>query len=94
MSVLMYGSVIGASINLILLGLLLYVYGTTYAKLRTGFTLGLLVFASLFLFQNAVTLYSYTTMMSFYVAGVDLHVAIFTWAQTAGLGILVATTWQ
>lgn len=94
MSELMYGSIVGASINLLLLGVLLYVYATTYAKFRTGFTLGLLIFAGLFLFQNAVTLYSYSTMMSYYAAAVDLHVAIFTWAQTAGLGILVATTWK
>lgn len=94
MSLLMYGSVAGAVINLALVGVLLYVYGTSYRKMRTGFTLGLMVFAAFFLVQNVITLYSYTSMMSYYAAGVDLHVALFTWAQTAGLGVLVATTWK
>ncbi len=44
--------------------------------------------------QNGIVIYSYVTMMSYYAAGVDLHVALFTWAQTAGLGILVITTWK
>lgn len=94
MSLLMYGSVAGAALNLVLVGLLLFVYASSYRKLRTGFTLGLLVFAGFFLVQNLITLFSYVTMMSYYVAGVDLHVALFTWAQTAGLGVLVFTTWK
>ncbi len=94
MSLLMYGSVAGAAVNLVLIGTLLYVYGSTYRKMRTGFTLGLLIFAALFMLQNGIVIYSYVTMMSYYAAGVDLHVALFTWAQTAGLGILVITTWK
>ncbi len=94
MSMLMYASVAGASLNIALLVLLLLVYGTTYSKMRTRFTLGLLIFALLFLTQNAITLFSYVTMMSFYAEAVDMHVALFTWAQTAGLAILLVTTWK
>ncbi|MFQ6013062.1 MAG: hypothetical protein ACE5LS_05405 [Thermoplasmata archaeon] len=94
MSMLMYVSIGGAVANLLFVGALLYVYGTTYQRMRTGFTLGLLVFAGLFLLQNAVTLFSYLTSMSIYAAGVDLHVALFTWTQTLGLGVLLATTWR
>ncbi len=94
MSLLMYGSVGGAIVNLVLVGLLLFAYSSSYRQMRTGFTLGLLVFALFFLVQNLITLFSYVTMMSYYAAGVDLHVALFTWAQTAGLGVLVATTWK
>lgn len=94
MGVLMWASVAGAAGNLLLLGLLLYVYGTNYRRMRTAFTLGLVVFAALFLFQNVVTLYSYLTMMPLYASGVEGHVALFTWAQTVGLGALLAATWQ
>lgn len=94
MSELMYASVAGAAANLAFLGLLLYVYGTTYRQMRTSFTLGLLVFAALFLIQNLVTLWSYLTMMSLYASGVEMHVAVFTWAQTLGLGALLVTTWK
>ncbi len=94
MSFLMYASIAGAAANLVLLGLLSYVYGSTYRQLRTGFTLGLLVFAGLFVVQNAITLFSYLTAMPIYAAGVDLHVALFTWAQTVGLGVLLGTTWK
>lgn len=90
----MYVSIIGASANILFVGVLLYVYATSYQRMRTGFTLGLLVFAALFLLHNAITLYSYVTMMPIYAAGVDLQVAAFTWVQTVGLGVLLLTTWQ
>jgi hypothetical protein len=94
MSLLMYASVVGAAANLVFVGLLLYVYGTTYKKMKTGFTLGLIIFATLFLIQNIITLFSYLTMMSLYASGVELHVTLFTWTQTIGLGVLLATTWK
>lgn len=94
MTMLMYASVAGAGLNLAILGLLAFVYATSYRQIRTGFTLGLLVFAGLFVVQNAVTLWSYLTMMSYYAAGVELHVAVFTWAQTVGLAVLAYVTWQ
>ncbi|MFQ5553428.1 MAG: hypothetical protein ACE5EW_06890 [Thermoplasmata archaeon] len=94
MSTLMYASVVGAAANLLIVGALLYVYGSSYQKMRTSFTLGLLVFAGLFLLQNAITLFSFITMMPIYAAGVDLQVALFTWVQTVGLGALVVTTWR
>jgi hypothetical protein len=94
MSTLMYVSVVGAAANLLFVGALLFVYGTSYQKMRTGFTLGLLVFAALFLLHNAITLYSFITMMPIYAAGLDLQVTLFTWVQTVGLGVLVVTTWR
>ncbi|MEE9173765.1 MAG: hypothetical protein V3U30_02175 [Thermoplasmata archaeon] len=94
MSTLMYVSIIGAAANILFVGALLYVYGTSYQKMRTGFTLGLLVFAALFLLHNAITLFSFVTMMPIYAAGVDLQVALFTWVQTVGLGVLLVTTWR
>ncbi len=94
MGYLMYVSIAGAAANLALIGLLLFIYGTSYQKIRTSFTLGLMVFAALFLIQNSVTLYSYLTMMPLYAAGLELHVALFTLAQTVGLGALVVTTWK
>ncbi len=90
----MYASVGGAAANLVLVTLLLYIYGTTYRKMKTGFTLGLALFAGLFLIQNAVTLYSYLTMMPIYAASVELHVTLFTVTQTVGLGVLLGTTWK
>jgi hypothetical protein len=94
MSTLMYVSIIGAGANLLFVGALLYVYGTSYKNMRTGFTLGLLVFAALFLLHNAITLFSFVTMMPIYAAGVDLQVALFTLVQTVGLGVLLVTTWR
>ncbi len=94
MSTLMYASVVGAAANILFVGVLLYVYGSSYQKMRTGFTLGLLTFAALFLLHNAITLYSFVTMMPIYAAGVDLQVATFTWVQTVGLGVLLVTNWR
>ncbi len=94
MSTLMYVSVVCAAAKILFVGAMLYVYGNSYQKMRTGFTLGLLVFAALFLLHNAITLFSFVTMMPIYAAGVDLQVALFTWVQTVGLGVLLVTTWR
>jgi hypothetical protein len=90
----LYLSIVGAAANIVIVILLLYVYGSTYRKMKTSFTLGLLVFAALFLVHNFITLFSYLTRMSFYASGLEDHVAIFTWAQTIGLGALLITSWK
>ena len=79
--------------TLLLLGLL-YVYSKNLKRIKSKFTIGLFIFAVLFLLQNLVSLYFYLTMMEYYAPQVETHVFIFTLLQTIGFGILLKITWE
>jgi uncharacterized membrane-anchored protein len=76
-------------VNVLLLLGLLVVYGSSYKKVRAEFTAGLIFFASLFLAQNLIALYSYITMFMYFAADVHGLVLAITVAQTAGLAVLL-----
>lgn len=73
---------------LLLLGLI-WIYGSSFRKIRAEFTAGLLFFAALFLAQNLMALYSYVTMFMYFASGVGPFVLMITIAQTAGLAVLL-----
>ena len=94
MAMLMALTTILTSLSAIILAALLYVYIKNLRKIKSNFTLGLLIFALLFLIQNIVSLYFYLTMMDYYVLAVELHVFIFTLLQTIGFAVLLKLTWE
>jgi hypothetical protein len=75
--------------NILLLAAIIYVYGTTYWKLRAAFTAGLLFFASFFLIQNVVAVYSYLVMSDFYAPSIIPFVLVMNLTQFIGLLILL-----
>ena len=79
--------------TIFLLGLL-YVYSKNLKKIKSRFTIGLLIFALLFLFQNLISLYYYITMMKYYAPEVEVHVFILTLLQAIGFLILLIITWE
>ena len=79
--------------TLLLLGLL-YVYYRNLKSAKSKFTIGLFIFAALFLIQNLVSLYYFITMMGYYAPEVEMHVFILTLLQTFGFGILLKITWD
>ena len=81
-------------VSIVMLLLLIYVYCKSLKKIKSSFTVGLLIFAVLFLVQNIVSIYYYLTMMDYYVPAVEKHVFIFTLLQTVGFGILLKITWE
>ena len=81
-------------LSTVILFLLIYVYYKNLKKIKSGFTMGLMIFALLFLIQNLVSLYYYITMMDYYVPEVEMHVFIFTLLQAIGFGILLKITWE
>jgi hypothetical protein len=83
-----------SAINILLVLSLLYVYIRNYAKVKSDFTLGLGLFALLFLVHNAVALYYHLTMMPLYVAGVETYALIFSGLQTAAFLVLNWITWK
>jgi len=80
-----------SAINVLLLIGLLWIYATSFRKIRAEFTAGLLFFAALFLVQNLISLYSFLSMFMYYAPGVTWIVLTITVAQTAGLGVILWT---
>jgi hypothetical protein len=88
-----------AGLNILLLAVLLSVWGRNYLDLRSKHALGLLVFATLLLLENAVALYIYLldpTLSAWFSSAVpaiawrgmmSLHVL-----ETVGIGFLVWIT--
>ena len=86
-------SVLAGISTLLLLGLL-YVYSKNLKTIKSKFTIGLFIFALLFLIQNLVSLYYYITMMKYYSPEVEIHVFILTLLQAIGFAILLKITWE
>lgn len=83
-----------ASINIILIMGLLYVYVKNMIKIKSGFTFGLVLFGGLFLLHNIVVFYFSITMMSLYADGVSPYMFVFTILQAFAFGILNWITWK
>jgi hypothetical protein len=81
-------------INLVLALALLVMYARIFVKARSSFTGGLLLFASLFVIQNAVSFYFFTTMMPFFVPEVATYVMVLAFIQTGALALLNWITWK
>lgn len=79
--------------NLALLIFLLSVYLPNYKTLKTGFGLGLILFALFLLLENAMSLYGYFSMHDAY-AGAMQQESWVNIAQTAALLILAYVTWK
>jgi len=80
-----------SAVNVLLLLGLIWIYGNSFRKVRAQFTVGLVVFAALFLIQNLISLYSFVSMFMYYAPGVTGIVLAITVVQTAGLGIILWT---
>ena len=78
-------------LNVLLLIGLIWIYLSSFRKIRAQFTLGLVFFAALFLVQNLIALYSFLAMFMYYASGVTGIVMAITIVQTAGLSIMLWT---
>ena len=78
---------------LALLGLL-YVYYKNLRHIKSKFTIGLIIFAALFLLQNVVAFYFHFTMMEYYTPKFEAYECIFTILQSVAFLILVFITWE
>lgn len=81
-------------INILLILSLLYVYVKNYSKTKSGFTFGLMLFAFVFLVQNAICLYFSLTMMPYYVVGVESYVLAQSALQTFAFAVMNYITWK
>lgn len=93
-SMIMKVTTILTAVSIIALLALLYVYFNSLRKMKSSFTLGLFIFALLFLIQNIVSFYYFATMMDYYAAEVEVHVFILTLLQLGGFLTLLKITWE
>lgn len=91
----------GAAVtNVLVLGSLLYVWGRSYHSHRATHTLGLLVFAGVFVLQNFLWLYLYgmqSTFIAWFEAsstGIQASMTGLCGLQTVALAFLAWITWQ
>jgi hypothetical protein len=68
--------------NLILLVYLFIFHLSHFRKYKSSFTIGLLIFVSVFFIQNAIAAYFYFTMMELYVAGTEIPVFFYTFVES------------
>jgi len=94
MAMLMNATTILTGISVLLLLGLLYVYYKNLREIKSKFTIGLFVFALLFLIQNFISLYYYLTMMDYYSPEVEIHVFILALLQIIAFLILLKITWE
>lgn len=94
MGLVMNLNLASVALNTLLLAALLILYLRIWREVPTGFTLGLAFFAAVLLFQNAVQLYFFATMMDYYVGAVQTLVLVQNLLATLALVVLVAVTWS
>lgn len=80
------------SINIIILCLLLFIYLKNLRSIKSKFTIGLVLFVTVFLIQNIVAAYFYFTMMDLYAQGTELPVLLLTIMQTLAFIIFLFIT--
>ena len=80
--------------NIVLLLLLLYVYWGNYRKIKSDFTLGLIMFAALLLLQNLLFSSFLLFHQAFRVAVLGLPLFVLNITEFLALAILLIITWK
>lgn len=85
-------SAVFAGLNSLLLLALIYFYGRIAWRSRAAFSIGLLMFATLLLLHDAMTVYTYLTMSALFGEGLLPFVFVTTVLEFAGLLTLLRIT--
>ena len=85
-----------AALNVLLLVPLTVIWVRNYSTFRTNLVLGLLAFAVAMLAENAIALYFFLSMQSFYggAPGVQKAVLVLRALQFVAIVVLTYTTWK
>ncbi|MDA4121743.1 MAG: hypothetical protein OK456_01030 [Thaumarchaeota archaeon] len=81
-----------ATVNVILLLGLIYLYALILLKTRASYTTGLLIFSIMLLVQNAVTVYGYAELSNFIAAGFYPYLVGVAICECVGLLALLRVT--
>ncbi|MBS3142225.1 hypothetical protein J4464_02440 [Candidatus Woesearchaeota archaeon] len=94
MALLMTLTTVVTAVNVLLIIALLNVYVRNMMKIRSGFTMGLFVFALLFLIENIVSLYFFVTMMPYYAMDIEGFVFVLKTLQMLAFATLTWITYK
>jgi hypothetical protein len=79
--------------NIGLLLILLFTYVTSYRKLKSQFTMGLVIFASLLIVQNIMFMFFLLVRAGFHGPGMGFPVLSISIFEFGALLVLLKTTW-
>jgi hypothetical protein len=79
--------------NIGLLLILLFTYVTSYRKLKSQFTLGLVIFATLLIVQNIMFMFFLIVREGFHGPGMGFPVLSLSIVEFGALLVLLKTTW-
>jgi len=79
--------------NIILLLVLLFLYVSSYRKLKSQFSLGLVLFAALLIVQNSLFIFFLLSRKGFYGPGMGLPLLSVNILQFGALIVLLKITW-
>jgi len=85
----MIASILVGGLNIVLAAILLFVYRGVYARTKAPFTLALLLFATAFLIQNALVVYSFVSMMALVPSALDPYLLAIGAFEALGLGAML-----
>lgn len=78
-----------SGINVIILLAIVYLYLQSFRKIRSDFTIGLILFAGLLLLQNLMTIYANLSMAAFFSAALLPYILAINIIQLAGLSVFL-----
>ncbi len=81
-----------AGLNSLLLLGLIYIYGRIAWRTRAVFSIGLLMFGSLLLIHDAMTVFMYFTMSTYFGEAILPYIFAATAVEFAGLSVLLRIT--
>lgn len=87
-------SVILHATNIVLTLGLLYVYAQNYAKLRSKYTMGLIIFAVFFLLQSGMGLYFDATMVMYSSPEAANSAMLLEALKAIGFAVLLKLSWE
>ncbi len=86
-------AVIVCAANIVLLTLLLFIYVISYRKLKSQFTQGLIIFATLLIIQNILFMFFLLVRAGFHGPGMGFPVLSLSIVEFGALLVLLKTTW-
>ncbi|WP_435183686.1 hypothetical protein [Halobellus sp. EA9] len=93
MTLMLDAARLAATVNIVLLLAVLWVWVGTYREVRAPFTLGSIVFGTFLLAENVVALYFYFTAPAMPTVAVQVMMLLQI-LETGGIGALTYITWQ
>ena len=82
------------TINVIILGLLLYVYTKNYRHIKSKYNMGLVVFSLLFIIENIISIHLGIFSWPYFEMDIITHIVIINVIQLLGLATLLYITWK